>query len=69
MSSYDEPKIHAQGEADPAKPLCKINKYDYHYTAFVEKMTCQKCLDIMERRNRTALVSLRSQESVCKPKH
>lgn len=46
-STYDESKIHAEGEKDKCIPLCGTKKYDYRYSAHIERMTCTKCIKIL----------------------
>ncbi len=51
-STYMQDTIHAKGEYDEAKPLCNTKKYQYHYSAFIEKITCMKCKAILKSRMR-----------------
>lgn len=47
---YEEPKIHAEGECDKSIPLCKTKKYDYRWSSHMDRMTCTKCLSILNNR-------------------
>ncbi len=48
--NYEESKIHAEGERDKQKPLCGTKKYDYRYSAHIDRMTCTKCIKILTNR-------------------
>ncbi len=55
--TYTQTTIHAKGERDEAKPLCGTKKYQYHYSAYIEKITCTKCRGILRSRMRLEEIS------------